>query len=171
MAARCLALDIKHHHYLPAELGKLAETAADGPSRPSPNHDRRENVHMILKRKILVVAVAAAGASMMAAASAQAAPCGHSWAEPGTYKITGNFRGKTESAGAALTRDCRVDLKIPGVYTGGRVRKAGNCLRFTFKIDEEKRLFRGRWCDGFAVVNWKGKDVRAEVKKVRQGAK
>ena len=103
--------------------------------------------------------------------SAHAAACGATWAEPGTYKITGNFRGKRESAGAELTRDCRISLKIPGVYTGGPVKRSGKCLRFTFKIDKEKRLFKGRWCDGFAVVNWKGKDVRAQVKAVRQGAK
>ena len=102
---------------------------------------------------------------------AHAATCGAAWAEPGTYKITGNFRGKPESAGAELTRDCRINLKIPGVYTGGPVRRAGKCLRFTFKIDKQKRLYRGRWCEGFAVVDWKGKDVRAKVKPVRQGAK
>ena len=102
---------------------------------------------------------------------AGAASCGADWAEPGTYKITGNFRGTEESAGAELTRDCRVDLKIPGVFAGGPVKRSGKCLRFTFKIDKEKKLFKGRWCDGFAVVDWKGKDVRAEVKQVRQGAK
>ena len=65
---------------------------------------------------------------------AHASACGAVWAEPGTYKITGNFRGKKESAGAELTRDCRINLKIPGVYTGGRVKRSGKCLRFTFKI-------------------------------------
>jgi len=102
---------------------------------------------------------------------ANAAACGATWAEPGTYKITGNFRGTKESAGAELTQDCRINLKIPGFYTGGPVKRSGKCLRFTFKIDKEKRLFRGRWCKGFAVVDWKGKDVRAVVKSVRQGAK
>ena len=116
---------------------------------------------------IAMVAMNFSGATNVAHASS----CGADWAEPGTYKITGNFRGKTESAGAELTRDCRVDLKIPGVYTGGRVKRAGKCLRFTFKIDKEKQLFKGKWCDGFAVVDWKGKDVRAKVKSVRQCAK
>ena len=121
--------------------------------------------------RILGLAVIAAGFSMPASDSAHAKSCGHSWAEPGTYKITGNFRGKTESAGASLTRDCKIDLKIPGVYTGGPVRRAGKCLSFTFKIDDVKGLHKGRWCDDYAIVTWKGKDVRAKIRKVRQGAK
>lgn len=127
---------------------------------------------MSFGRFFIVVGVAAASLNFVAVTNvAHAAACGANWAEPGVYKITGNFRGKKESAGAELTRDCRIDLKIPGVYTGGRVKRAGGCLRFTFKIDKEKKLFKGRWCDGFAVVDWKGKNVRADVKAVRQGAK
>lgn len=123
-------------------------------------------------RHLFVASFALAGLSFSGIATvANAAPCGADWAEPGTYKITGNFRGKKESAGAELTRDCRINLKIPGVYTGGRAKRSGKCLRFTFKIDKEKQLFRGKWCKGFAVVDWKGKDVRAKVKAVRQGAK
>ena len=123
-------------------------------------------------RFFIVAGVAAASLNFYGVSNvAHAAACGANWAEPGVYKITGNFRGKEESAGAELTRDCRIDLKIPGVYTGGPVKRAGSCLRFTFKIDKEKKLFKGRWCDGFAVVDWKGKDVRADVKAVRQGAK
>ena len=127
---------------------------------------------MSFVRRLILAGIAAAGLSSSATGNlAYAATCGAAWAEPGTYKITGNFRGKPESAGAELTRDCRINLKIPGVYTGGPVRRAGKCLRFTFKIDKQKRLYRGRWCKGFAVVDWKGKDVRAKVKPVRQGAK
>lgn len=129
---------------------------------------------MFLKNIVTVAGLAIASVGIMAIGnvqSANAAACGAAWASPGTYKITGNFRGKPESAGAELTRDCRIDLKIPGVYTGGRVKKSGDCLRFTFKIDKEKELYKGTWCDGYAVVDWKGKDIRATVKSVRQGAK
>jgi len=123
-------------------------------------------------RHFIMASVALAGLGFSGIGKvANAAPCGADWAEPGTYKITGNFRGKKESAGAELTRDCRINLKIPGVFTGGPVKRSGKCLRFTFKIDKEKQLFKGRWCKGFAVVDWKGKDVRAKVKPVRQGAK
>ncbi len=123
-------------------------------------------------RYLILAGVALVGLSFSGAGNvAQASACGATWAEPGTYKITGNFRGKKESAGAELTRDCRINLKIPGVYTGGPVKRSGKCLRFTFKIDKEKKLFKGRWCNGFAVVDWKGKDIRAKVKAVRQGAK
>lgn len=127
---------------------------------------------MSFGRLLIMAGVAVAAMNFSGTANvAHAASCGAVWAEPGTYKITGNFRGQSESAGAELTRDCRINLKIPGVYTGGRVKRAGKCLRFTFKIDKEKKLFKGRWCDGFAVVDWKGKDVRAKVRAVRQGAK
>lgn len=108
-----------------------------------------------------------AGAAFMSFLPAQAnAGCGHEWAEPGTYMITGNFRGSEESAGAELTRDCRIQLKIPGVYTGGPVRKDGKCVRFTFKVDKEKGLFKGRWCNDVATVDWKGKNVQARIRKV-----
>ena len=80
--------------------------------------------------------------------------------------ITGNFRGSEESAGAELTRDCRIQLKIPGVYTGGPVSKDGKCVRFTFKVDKEKGLFKGRWCNDIATVDWKGKNVQARIRKV-----
>ena len=121
--------------------------------------------------RILGLAVLTVGMVKFSTGGAQAAACGYSWAEPGTYKITGNFRGKVESAGASLTRDCRISLKIPGVYTGGPVKRSGKCLAFTFKIEEVKGLHRGRWCDDYAIVTWKGKDVHAKIRKVRQGAK
>lgn len=106
-------------------------------------------------------------ASLGSIAPAEAAGlCGHDWAEPGKYMITGNFRGKEESAGAELTRDCRINLKIPGVYTGGRISKDGNCVRFTFKVEDEQGLFKGRWCNDTATVNWKGKDVQATIRRV-----
>ena len=108
-----------------------------------------------------------AGMSFLFFMPAQAsAGCGHEWAKPGTYTITGNFRGSEESAGAELTRDCRIELKIPGVYTGGPVSKDGKCVRFTFKVDKEKGLFKGRWCNEVATVNWKGKNVEARIRKV-----
>jgi len=125
---------------------------------------------MSFGRLFILAGVAVAGLNFIPASPAHASACGASWAQTGVYKVTGNFRGTEESAGAELTRDCRIELKIPGVYTGGPVKKSGDCLRFTFKIDKENALFKGKWCDGYAVVDWKGKDVRADVKKVRQGA-
>ena len=86
-------------------------------------------------RHFIMASVALAGLGFSGIGKvANAAPCGADWAEPGTYKITGNFRGKKESAGAELTRDCRINLKIPGVFTCGPVKRSGKCLRFTFKI-------------------------------------
>jgi hypothetical protein len=108
-----------------------------------------------------------AGTGLMCLLPAQAnAGCGQGWAKPGTYMITGNFRGTEESAGAELTRDCRIQLKIPGVYTGGPVSKDGKCVRFTFKVDKENGLFKGRWCNDTATVDWKGKNVQARIRKV-----
>jgi hypothetical protein len=114
----------------------------------------------------LVAGIAVAGSMTVASPEAALANCGHEWAKPGTYTISGNFRGKQETAGAELTRDCRIELKIPGVFTGGPVARDGRCVRFTFKIDKEKQLFKGRWCDATAVVDWKGKRVEANIRRV-----
>ncbi len=114
----------------------------------------------------LAAGMAVAGSMTIAGSGTAHASCGQDWAKPGTYTISGNFRGKPETAGAELTRDCRIELKIPGVFTGGPVSRDGRCVRFTFKIDKERGLFKGRWCEETAVVDWKGKRVEANVRRV-----
>lgn len=102
--------------------------------------------------------------------AAWATGCMFDWAKPGTYEVRGNFRGQVESASAKLTSDCRVTLQIPGVFAGGKVSKAGSCLKFSFKVDWEKnKTFTARWCDGHGVVPWEGRNVRATVVLRRQG--
>ncbi len=107
------------------------------------------------------------GAFMLPADEASANTCFHSWAKPGTYTISGKFRGKIELAGARLTRDCRVTIRVPGVYSGTKVRRAGNCLRFRFKVDGVKKSFTARWCNKVTYIPWKGKRIRASVKFVK----
>ena len=94
---------------------------------------------------------------------AEAKACGHAWAIPGSYSISGDFRGKVESAGAKLSRNCRVNIKVPGVYSGTKVRRAGNCLTFGFKIKGVKRAFTAKWCNKIGVIPWKGRQIRASV--------
>ncbi len=115
--------------------------------------------------KFFTLAIAIAGVQAISADPAQAKNCGHEWAEPGTYVVSGNFRGKPEKAGAELTRDCRVVLKIPGVTTSTKAKLKGNCLLFSFKVDKQG-VFKGSWCDDYAVVPWGGQSVRADVRKV-----
>lgn len=69
---------------------------------------------------------------------------------------------------ARLTNSCRVTIGLPGVFTGGVVRRSGRCLNFTFKVQEERQTFTARWCDNYGVVPWEGRDVRATIKR-RQG--
>ena len=76
---------------------------------------------------------------------AEARPCIHSWAIPGTYTISGAFRGKVETAGAHLSRNCRVKIRVPGVFSGTKVTRAGQCLKFSFKIEGIKTAFSAKW--------------------------
>lgn len=100
----------------------------------------------------------------MAPGDAQAArKCIFSWAIPGTYKVSGNFRGATESASARLTNDCRVFFRVPGVFSGGPVRRSGKCLRFNFKVEGQRRVFSARWCNTYGIVPWQGRNIRARV--------
>jgi hypothetical protein len=92
--------------------------------------------------------------------------CGYGWALPGTYRISGDFRGTTEQASAKLTNDCRVILQIPGVFSGGGVSRSGGCLLFRFKVEGEKGMFTARWCDSYGIVPWQGRDIRASVSRV-----
>ena len=106
----------------------------------------------------------AALAIALPANSAQAARnCGYSWAVPGTYKVSGNFRGTVESATARLTTDCRAVLQIPGVFSGGVVRRSGGCLAFSFKVEGEPRTVTARWCNTYGIIPWQGRSIRATV--------
>ena len=94
--------------------------------------------------------------------------CGHSWAIPGTYTITANFRGKVESANARLTRTCRITIRVPGVFSGSKVRRAGRCLKFGFKVEGIRKAFTARWCNTVGYIPWKGKRIRARVRLIKQ---
>ena len=104
---------------------------------------------------------------LLPADQAAAKTCGYAWAIPGTYTIAGNFRGKTEMAGARLTRDCRVVIRVPGVSSGTKVKKSGKCLRFRFKVDGIKKAFTAKWCNKVTYIPWNGKRVRARVELVK----
>jgi hypothetical protein len=94
--------------------------------------------------------------------------CIFNWAVPGTYKVSGNFRGTTETASARLTNDCRVFFQVPGVFSGGPVRRSGSCLKFSFKVEGERSVFSARWCDTYGIVPWQGRNIRAEVSPWKQ---
>ena len=100
---------------------------------------------------------------VLASAGASAATCTFVWAVPGPYDITGNFRGRTETVTARLTNDCRVTIGLPGVFTGGPVKRAGSCLVFSFKVEDVRQTFTARWCKDYGVVPWQGRDVRAQI--------
>ena len=118
-------------------------------------------------KRSVVSAVSAAGMAGMllfvGTNNAIAADCGYSWAKPGRYKISASFRGKKESTNVFLGKNCRITLQVPGVFTGGKVRKSGRCLEFSFKIEGETKVFRAKWCDDYGLVPWQDKTIRAEV--------
>ena len=95
--------------------------------------------------------------------SASAADCGFRWAQPGKYKISASFRGKDESTNVFLGKDCRIIVQVPGVFTGGKVKKSGQCLAFSFKVEGETGVFQAKWCDDYGLVPWQGKTIRATV--------
>lgn len=92
--------------------------------------------------------------------------CGFGWAKPGRYQVSGNFRGRVESTSARLTSDCRVSVQIPGVFTGGRVKRSGKCLRFALKVQGERKVFFAKWCNTYGLVPWKGRNIRAKIKRL-----
>jgi hypothetical protein len=96
---------------------------------------------------------------------AAAKTCQFSWAIPGVYELSGNFRGRVESTSARLTNDCKIVLRIPGVFTGGDLVRAGQCLKFSFKVQGERRVFTARWCNTYGIVPWRGRNIRATVKR------
>ncbi len=123
---------------------------------------------MGLNTKDLMIATLACCLWLLPTSEAAAKACIHSWAIPGTYVISGNFRGKVETAGARLTRDCRVIIRVPGVFSGRKVRKAGRCLRFGFKVEGIKKAFSAKWCNKIGSLPWKGKIIRARIRLVKR---
>ena len=120
-----------------------------------------------MTKRYLAAGTLLCGLFLLPVEDAAARTCVHAWAVPGTYTISGNFRGKLEAAGARLTRDCRVTIRVPGVSSGTKVKRAGNCLRFRFKIDGIKKSFSAKWCNKVTYIPWKGKRLRALVKLVK----
>jgi hypothetical protein len=122
---------------------------------------------MIAVQMLLLAGGMTVAGSVSAPDTAHAAKsCGFGWAKPGKYRVSGNFRGRVEATSARLTSDCRVSLRIPGVFTGGRVRKSGRCLRFALKVEGQRKVFFAKWCNTYGVVPWKGRNIRAEIKPV-----
>lgn len=123
-----------------------------------------------MNKSVLSVGTLIVGCLFFPTDRAEAKGCVHSWAIPGIYTISGEFRGKVEAAGAHLTRDCRVSLRVPGVFSGTKVRRSGKCLRFSFKIEGVKKAFSAKWCNTVGYIPWNGKNVRARVKLVKRQA-
>ena len=103
-----------------------------------------------------------------ATSSVDAKTCIQPWAEVGKYLIEGDFRGRVERATAHLTPACRVTINLPGVFTGGPVKAKDGCLQFSFKVQKQPETFTALWCGGYAIVPWKGRDMRATVFRVRE---
>jgi hypothetical protein len=122
---------------------------------------------MIAAQTLLLAGGMIAFGGVSAPETAHAAKsCGFGWAKPGKYKVSGNFRGRVESTSARLTADCRVSLQIPGVFTGGRVKKSGKCLRFALKVEGQRKVFFAKWCNTYGLVPWKGRNIRAKIKRI-----
>ncbi len=119
---------------------------------------------MIVKQTLLLAAGFLVVGGLPAPETAYAAKsCGFGWAKPGKYRVSGNFRGKVESTTARLTRDCRISLQIPGVFSGGRVKRSGKCLRFALKIEGERKVLFAKWCNTYGLVPWEGRNIRARI--------
>jgi hypothetical protein len=127
-----------------------------------------------MKTRLMIAAQTVLLAGGMSVAGGVSAPdtahaaksCGFGWAKPGKYKVSGNFRGRVEATSARLTSDCRVSLQIPGVFTGGRVKRSGKCLRFALKVEGQRKVLFAKWCNTYGVVPWKGRNIRAEIKPI-----
>ena len=117
----------------------------------------------IISAACLVPLVLAVLALSAVATPAAARTCVFDWAVPGPYDVSGNFRGRTETVTARLTNDCRVTIGLPGVFTGGPVKRAGSCLVFSFRVQDVRETFTARWCNDYAVVPWQGRNVRAQI--------
>lgn len=127
---------------------------------------------MILISRYIASAVSVTGIVgvflIAGAENALAANCGFDWAQPGKYKISASFRGKDESTNVFLGKDCRIIVQVPGVFTGGAVKKSGKCLAFSFKVEGETGVFEAKWCDDYGLVPWQGKTIRATVEPLFQ---
>ncbi|MFW6076182.1 MAG: hypothetical protein ACOC71_00385 [Hyphomicrobiales bacterium] len=121
------------------------------------------NARITCAAGLVALSLAGSGLPPSVTPAAAVGTCVFDWAVPGPYDITGNFRGRTETTTARLTNDCRVTIALPGVFTGGPVRRAGDCLQFSFRVEGERQAFTARWCDSYAVVPWQGRNIRAEV--------
>ena len=122
---------------------------------------------MIAAQTLLLAGSTVVAVSVFVPDTAHAAKsCGFGWAKPGKYRVSGNFRGKVEATSARLTTDCRVSLQIPGVFTGGRVKKSGKCLRFALKVEGERKVFFAKWCNTYGLVPWKGRNIRAQIRPI-----
>ena len=115
--------------------------------------------------RILTLAMAAITVWPMPAGAA--GECVHPWAKPGRYTISGQFQDRVQTTTAYLTKGCRVSFNLPGVSSGGPVAADGPCVRFTFKVRDVAQVFTARWCDTYATVPWRGRDVRVEVSRAR----
>ncbi len=122
---------------------------------------------MTFVKRSIASAMSAAGIVVVlflaGAHNALAANCGFSWAQPGKYRISASFRGKDESTNVFLGKDCRVIVQVPGVFTGGKVKKRGKCLAFSFKVEGNTEVFQAKWCNDYGLVPWQGKTIRATV--------
>lgn len=108
-------------------------------------------------------ALAMLALSTTSTSATAASSCIFDWAVPGSYEISGNFRGQTHTVMARLTPDCRVSIGLPGVFSGTAVKRAGRCLAFSFRVQDERQTFTARWCDDYGVVPWQGRDVQARI--------
>jgi hypothetical protein len=150
--------------------------AAEGPIRPHALGCAGEAGRFLMASAVLgktmsnsriisAACFAALALTTPAAPATAATTCIFDWAVPGYYEISGRFRGQVETVTARLTNDCRVTIGLPGVFTGGPLRRNGRCLAFSFRVQDERQTFTARWCGSYGVVPWQGRDVRATIVK------
>ena len=118
-----------------------------------------------MRRPTAIVAVGLVATIGLLTPALSAQPCIHSGAKPGKYTIRGKLNDRVQTAGAHLSNSCRVSFNLPGVFTGGPVKKAGACLQFTFKVQKQPQVFHAKWCDSYALVPWNGRNVRISVQR------
>ena len=99
----------------------------------------------------------------MPTGASAAVNCGQQWAVPGEYYVSGNFRGSQESTVIRLSNSCRVHFQVPGVFSGGPLQVAGQCVHFSFKVRNAPEPLQAKWCDEFGVVPWNGQDIKVKV--------
>jgi len=84
---------------------------------------------------------------------------------PGTYVITGNYKGSVQSANIYLTNNCKLVIPLPGVFTGGKLVRAGQCLKFDLKVGHKKKAVTAHWCNTYGIVPFGKHIFRASVKR------